>query len=51
MGTTSEADHLQGDTNAELLDPALSFVDREGETLIKTTGEVSVCVGSRWRVA
>merc|ERR1712216_245358 len=31
---------MGGDTNAELLDPALSFVDREGETLIKTTGEV-----------
>ena len=33
--------HLQGDTSVETLDPQLSFVDRKGETLIKTTGEVA----------
>ena len=31
----------QGDTNSARLDPELSFVDREGETLIKREGEVS----------
>ena len=41
VGTTSSAEHLQGDTNAEELDPALSFVDRSGETLVKATGEVN----------
>ena len=30
----------QGDTTAENLDPTLCFVDREGETLVKATGEV-----------
>jgi len=31
----------QGDTATETLDPELSFVDREGEMLVKTTGEVN----------
>lgn len=31
---------MQGDTRAEMLDPRLSFVDREGETLVKYAGEV-----------
>ncbi len=40
VGTTSDEMHLQGDTDADQLDPLLSFTGREGETLVKLAGEI-----------
>jgi hypothetical protein len=40
VGTTSDESHLQGDTDADKLDPLLSFAAREGEILVKHAGEI-----------
>ena len=41
VGSTSDIARLQGDTHQNVLDPSFCFIDREGATLVKISGEIN----------